>query len=79
MLKTALIAVAVVAIAAPAAFAKPTHKKDDATAGADGPGAPIPYDQLAAVDAKMNGGGGAKHHAAKKKAAKEAPAPAPAQ
>jgi len=69
-LKTGLITTAIIALAAPAAFAKSAKK--DAEATADGPSAPIPYDQLAAEDAKLNGkGGGAKHHAAKK-AAKDA-------
>ncbi len=74
-LKTGLIATAIIALAAPAAFAKTAKKA--AEAAADGPSAPIPYDQLAAEDAKLNGkGGGAKHHVAKavsKDAAKASP------
>ena len=67
MLKSALIAVAVVAVAAPGlAMAKGSKKA--AEEAANGPPAPIPYSQLAEEDAKLNGGG-AKHHVAKKKAA----------
>ena len=81
MLKTVLIATAILAMAAPAAYAKSAPKKAAAAASDDGPAAPIPYDQLAAEDAKLNGTGGAKHHVAKKKAAKPAAADAskPAQ
>jgi hypothetical protein len=70
MLKKALIAVAVVAVAAPGfALAKGKKSSDEAV---QGPSSPIPYSQLAEEDAKLNGtGGGAKHHA-KKKAAKPA-------
>ena len=77
MLKSALIAVAVLAVAAPGlAVAK---GKKAAEAVADGPAAPIPYSQLADEDAKLNGPA-PKHHAAKKAPAKkEAPAAAPAK
>jgi hypothetical protein len=72
MLKSALIAVAVVAIAAPGlAMAKGSKKA--AEEAANGPSAPVPYSQLAEEDAKLNGTGAkhhmAKHHAAKKEAA----------
>ena len=79
MLKTALIAVTVLAVAAPA-LAKGAKKAETAPAGWEN-AAPIAYTDLAAADAKINGAP-AKHHAAKKKAAKaDAPAaePAPAQ
>lgn len=74
MLKKALIAVAVIAIAAPGlAMAKGSKKA--AEEAANGPAAPIPYSQLAEEDAKLNGtGGAAKHHATKKKSAKKAEA-----
>ena len=77
MLKSALIAVAVIAVAAPGlAMAKGSKKADEAV---QGPAAPIPYSQLAEEDAKLNGTGGAKHHAAKHHAAaKKADAPAAA-
>ncbi len=68
MLKTALIAVTVLAVAAPA-MAKGAKKADTAPAGWEN-AAPIPYSDLAAADAKINGGGAPKHHA-KKKAAKD--------
>jgi hypothetical protein len=69
MLKSALIAVAVVAVAAPGlAMAK---GKKAAEESVQGPAAPIPYSQLAEEDAKLNGPAPAKHHA-KKKAAKPA-------
>jgi hypothetical protein len=79
MLKTVLIAAAVAALAAPA-FAKP----DKPDAAYENPNGPIPYSDLAAADAKINGGGPAEHkkHMAKKHMAKkpaDAPAPAPAQ
>jgi len=77
MLKKALIAVAIDAIAAPGlAMAKGSKKA--AEEAANGPSAPIPYSQLAEEDAKLNGTG-AKHHAAKHHAAaKKADAAAPA-
>jgi hypothetical protein len=78
MLKSALIAVAVVAIAAPGlALAKGKKAADEAV---QGPSSPIPYSQLADEDAKLNGTG-ARHHVAKKKAAakKAAAAAAPAK
>jgi len=71
MLKRAILAVAVVAIAVPGlalAKGKKAAPAAEATAG------PIPYSQLAEEDAKLNGPA-PKRHAAKKKApAKEAPA-----
>lgn len=71
MLKRALIAVAIVAVAAPGlAMAKGKKAAEEA---ANGPAAPIPYSQLAEEDAKLNGPAPrAKHHVAKKKATKEA-------
>lgn len=74
MLKSALIAVAVIAIAAPGlAMAKGKKAAEEV---ANGPSAPIPYSQLAEEDAKLNGTG-ARHRAAKHKAsAKKAEAPA---
>jgi hypothetical protein len=77
MLKSALIVVAVLAVAAPGlAVAKGAKKAADEAA--QGPSAPVPYSQLADEDAKLNGTG-AKHHAAKHKAAtKKAEAPAAA-
>lgn len=69
MLKTALIAVTVLAVAAPA-MAKGAKKAETAPAGWEN-AAPIPYSDLAAADAKINGAAPAKHHAAKKKAAKD--------
>lgn len=57
MLKTVLIAAAVTAIAAPA-FAKP-RMSDSELENKNGP---IPYSELAAVDARINGAGGAEHH-----------------
>ena len=72
MFKRALIAVAVLAIAAPGlAAAKGKKSADDDTAGL--PTGPVAYGDLAAADAKMNGPA-PKHHMAKKKAAKAAPA-----
>lgn len=73
MLKSALIAVAVLAVAAPGLAVAKGKKAAEATA--DGPAAPIPYSQLAEEDAKLNGPA-PKHHAAHKKAAKKADAPA---
>lgn len=67
MLKRALIAVAVLAIAVPGLAAAKGKKSADDTAGL--PTGPVAYSDLAAVDAKMNGPA-PKHHAAKKKAAK---------
>jgi len=77
MLKSALIAVAILAVAAPGlAVAKASKKAEPA---ADGPSAPIPYSQLAEEDAKLNGPA-PKHHAAKKMAKKaDAAAAAPAK
>ena len=75
MLKSALIAVAIVAVAAPG-LAMAKGAKKTAEAAADGPSAPIPYSQLAEEDAKLNGPAPAKHHA--KKAAKKADADASA-
>jgi hypothetical protein len=71
MLKSALIAIAVLAVAAPGfALAKGAKKAAADDSSVQGPAAPIPYSQLADEDAKLNGpAGGAKHHAAKKKAA----------
>jgi hypothetical protein len=77
MLKKALIAVAVLAIAAPGlAVAKGAKKAAAADESAQGPSAPIPYSQLAEEDAKLNGG--AKQKAPKKKSAKKADADASA-
>jgi hypothetical protein len=73
MLKSALIAVAILAVAAPG-LAAAKGKKAAAEQTADGPSAPIPYSQLAEEDAKLNGPA-PKHHAAKK-AAKKADADA---
>ena len=72
MLKQALIAAAVLAIAAPGlavAKGKKAAETAETTSG------PIPYSQLADEDAKLNGSG-AKHHMAKKKASKDASQPA---
>jgi hypothetical protein len=75
MLKSALIAVAVLAVAAPGlAVAK---GKKAAEESVQGPAAPIPYAQLAEEDAKLNGGAKAAKPA-KKKGAKKAAAEAPA-
>ena len=76
MLKSALIAVAVVAIAAPGAALAAKAKKA-AEEVANGPAAPVPYSQLAEEDAKLNGPA-PKHHVAKKKAPAKAEAAAPA-
>jgi hypothetical protein len=74
MFKRALIAVAVIAIAAPGlAMAKGSKKA--AEEAAQGPSAPIPYSQLAEEDAKLNGKA---PKATKKKASKKAAAEAPA-
>ena len=76
MLKSALIAVAVVALAAPGlAVAKGAKKAADEAV--QGPAAPIPYAQLAEEDAKLNGGAKAAKPA-KKKGTKKAAAEAPA-
>jgi hypothetical protein len=78
MLKSVLIAVAVLAVAAPsAALAAKSSKKAAAEASAQGPAAPIPYSQLAEEDAKLNGPA-PRHHATKKRATKKAEAAAPA-
>jgi hypothetical protein len=70
MLKKALIAVAVLAIAAPGlAVAKGSKKA--AEEAAQGPSAPIPYSQLADEDAKLNGKA-PKAAKAKKKSSKKA-------
>jgi hypothetical protein len=70
MLKTALIAVTVLAVAAPA-LAKGAKKGETAPAGWEN-AAPIPYSDLAAADSKINGGGGAKRHTTRSKGAKAA-------
>jgi hypothetical protein len=74
MLKSALIAAAVLALAAPGlANAKGAKKApEDATAGL--PTGPVAYSDLADVDAKMNGPARAKPKAAKKKTAASAEA-----
>ena len=70
MLKRALIALAIVAVAAPGLAA--AKGKKAAEEAANGPAAPIPYSQLAEEDAKLNGPvSHARHHAAKKKASKD--------
>ena len=74
MIKRAIIAVSVLAIAAPGlALAKGKKAADttEATAG------PIPYSQLAEEDAKLNAPA-PKHHAKRKAAAKADAAPAAA-
>jgi hypothetical protein len=80
MLKSALIAVAVLAVAAPGLAAAKGKKTAAAEQAADGPPPPIPYSQLAEEDAKLNGPAPkhhmAKHHAAKKAAAASSTAPA---
>ncbi len=66
-----VLAIATALLAAGPAFAQ----SDNAASGSDHAG-PIPYSELAAADAKLNGGGGAtahkgkhmRHHAAKAKA-----------
>lgn len=71
MLKRALIAVAIIAVAAPG-LAAAKGRKAAAEESANGPAAPIPYSQLAEEDAKLNGPvHHARHHGAKKKASKE--------
>jgi hypothetical protein len=67
MLKRALIAVAILAVAAPGLAAAKAKKADTAqeTSG------PIPYSQLTEEDAKINGPAPKAHHA-KKKASKDA-------
>jgi hypothetical protein len=74
MLKTALIAVTVLAVAAPA-MAK-GKKAETAPAGWEN-AAPIAYADLAAADAKINGPATPAKHHMKKKAAKDAAAEAP--
>jgi hypothetical protein len=70
MLKRAIIAVAVLAIAAPGlAAAKGKRVADDA---ADANAGPVPYSQLAEADAKLNGPAPKAHHHAKKKVSKDA-------
>ena len=76
MLKTALIAVTVLAVATPV-LAKGAKKAETAPAGWEN-AAPIAYSDLAAADAKINGGGAAPKHHAKKKAAAKSDAPAAA-
>jgi hypothetical protein len=76
MLKSALIAVAVLAVAAPGLAVAKGAKKAAAAESVQGPAAPIPYAQLAEEDAKLNGKAEAKP--AKKKGAKKAAAEAPA-
>lgn len=73
MLKSALIAVTVLAVAAPGLAVAKGKKAAAAEQTADGPAAPIPYSQLAEEDAKLNGPA-PKHHAAKRHAAKKAAA-----
>jgi hypothetical protein len=69
MLKRAIIAFAVLAIAAPGlAMAKGKKAADD---GADANAGPVPYSQLADADAKLNGPAPKAHHA-KKKVSKDA-------
>jgi hypothetical protein len=69
MLKRALIAVAVVALAAPGLAAAKGKKAAEEAAG---PSSPVPYSQLAEEDAKLNGPAThAKHHMAKKKVSKD--------
>jgi hypothetical protein len=70
MLKRALIAVAIVALAAPGLAA--AKGKKAAAEEAAGPSSPVPYSQLAEEDAKLNGPAThAKHHMAKKKVSKD--------
>ena len=71
MLKKALIAVAVLAIAAPGLAVAKGSKKAAAEDAAQGPAAPIPYSQLADEDAKLNGKA-PKATKAKKKSSKKA-------
>jgi len=71
MLKHALIAVAVVAVAAPGLALAKGHKKSAAEDAAQATSGPIPYSQLAAEDAKLNGPA-PKKHMAKKKVSKAA-------
>ena len=69
MFKRAIIAMAVLAIAAPGlAMAKGKKAADDT---ADANAGPIPYSQLADADAKLNGPAPKAHHA-KKKVSKDA-------
>lgn len=69
MFKRALIAVAIVAFAAPSLAAAKGRKAAEEVA--NGPSSPIPYGQLAEEDAKLNGPAThAKHHMAKKKVSK---------
>lgn len=75
MLKHALIAVAVLAVATPGLALAKGHKKA-AEEAAPATSGPIPYSQLAEEDAKLNGPA-PKAHKAHKKASKEA-APAAA-
>lgn len=70
MLKRAIIAVAVLAIAAPGLAAAKGKKADDETVA--GPPAPIPYSQLAEEDAKLNGPAPRAHHHARRKVSKDA-------
>ena len=71
MLKTALIAASILAVAAPA-MAKGAKKAETAPAGWEN-SAPIAYGDLAAADMKINGPA-PKHHMMKKKMAKPAAA-----
>ena len=81
MLKKALIAVAVLAVAAPGLAIAKGSKKAAAEEAAQGPSAPIPYSQLAEEDAKLNGPAPKARHAkkAKKAAAADSAAAAPAK
>ena len=69
MFKRAIIAMAVLAIAAPGLAAAKGKKAADDTADANS--GPIPYSQLADADAKLNGPAPKAHHA-KKKVSKDA-------
>jgi hypothetical protein len=82
MLKSALIAVAVLAVAAPGLAMAKGKKAAADDASVQGPSAPIPYSQLADEDAKLNGPAPKAHHAkkaAKKAADADASAAAPAK
>ena len=83
MLKSALIAVAVLAVAAPGFALAKGAKKAAAEEAAPATSGPIPYSQLAEEDAKLNGPAPKAHRAKKappKKAADaDASAAAPAK
>jgi hypothetical protein len=74
MLKSALIAATVLALAVPGLASAKGAKKaaEDSTAGL--PTGPVAYSDLAAADAKMNGPAPAAHKAAKKKSSTAASA-----